>query len=316
MKKLLIIDFFNLMHRAFHAYPKDFATSKGVPTNAVYGISNLLLTYIKKVEPTHIVVAFEDDEEPTFRSTKYTAYKQNRTWAKDKPEEAELFYKQVPIALEVLDSLNMPYIKCNGYEADDVAGTLAKKAPKDVEVIILSNDQDMLQLTEITNVKVLRPASGPFVKEKIYDIKEVISKFGFEPLKIIDYKALRGDPSDNIPGVKGIGEKTAKDLLAQFNSLEDIYKNIEKIDKERTKKLLAESAEESVLSKELATIDTNIPIQFDLNAYIVHDYDIKKVEEVFAKYEFSSLLKKLKSLKVKEENKKAQEELAGMTSMF
>ena len=128
MKKLLIIDFFNLMHRAFHAYPHDFKTSSGVYTNAAFGFTNLLLTYLNKINPTHVVVAYEDDEEPTFRSTDYTNYKSNGTWAQDHPQEAELFYNQVPYALKVLQSLNMPYIKCNGYEADDVAGTLAKKA--------------------------------------------------------------------------------------------------------------------------------------------------------------------------------------------
>ncbi|PIR43328.1 hypothetical protein COV24_03320 [candidate division WWE3 bacterium CG10_big_fil_rev_8_21_14_0_10_32_10] len=313
MKKLLIIDFFNLMHRAFHAYPHDFKTSKGIYTNAAFGFTNLLLTYLNKINPTHVVVAYEDDEEPTFRSTDYTNYKSNRTWAEDHPEEAELFYNQVPYALEVLQSLNIPYIKCNGYEADDVAGTLTKKAEKDTEVIILSNDQDLLQLVNSSNITVLRPARPPFVKEMIFNAKEVTKKFGFGPEKIPDYKGLRGDPSDNIPGVKGIGEKTATDLLKQFDSVEDIYKNIEKIDKKRTKTLLAENAENAVMSKKLAIIDTNCPIQYELKKYEVKDFDIKKAEKVFKKYEFTSLKKKLYSLFEKKENKSVSE---GQCSLF
>ncbi|NCT56004.1 hypothetical protein GW755_04145 [bacterium] len=296
MKKLLVIDFFNLMHRAFHAYPKDFATTDGRPTNAVYGLTNLLLTYIKKVNPTHIVVAFEDDEQPTFRSTEYTGYKANRTWAEDNKEESEMFYKQVPYILEVLQAFNIPYIKCNGYEADDVVGTLAKKVSKDTEIIILSNDQDMLQLVDSPNVKVLRPARPPFVKEKEFGAKEVKEKFGFGPKKIPDYKGLRGDPSDNIPGVKGIGEKTATELLMQFESLEDIYTNISKIEKKRTQTLLAESAEQAVMSKRLATIITGCPIEIDMEKYKVKDFNLSEVKKVFEKYQFSGLMKKVNLL--------------------
>ena len=312
MNKLLIIDFFNLMHRAFHAYPITFQTSEGLYTNATYGFTNLLLTYLKKLEPTHVVVAFEDDEEPTFRSTSYTAYKANRTWAEDNPEEANIFYNQVDYLLEILNAFNIPYIKCNGYEADDVAATLAKKAPKDTEVIILTNDQDLLQVVK-NNVKVLRPARPPFVKEKLFDEKEVVKKYGFGPKQMPDYKGLRGDPSDNIPGVKGIGEKTATDLLKQFDSVEDIYKNIEKIDKKRTKTLLAENAENAVMSKKLAIIDTNWPIQYELKKYEVKDFDIKKAEKVFKKYEFTSLKNKLYSLFEKKENKSVSE---GQCSLF
>ena len=316
MKRLLIIDFFNLMHRAFHAYPKDFKTSTDMPTNAVYGITNMLLTYLKKLEPTHLVVAFEDDEEPTFRSTEYTGYKSNRTWAQDNPEEAEIFYKQVPAALEILTAFNIPYIKCNGYEADDIAGTLAKKAPKDTEVIILSNDQDLLQLTDSPNIKVLRPARPPFVKEKLYGAKEVKSKYGFEPQKIADYKGLRGDPSDNIPGVKGIGEKTAKSLLQRFSSLEDVYKNIESIDNQRTKKLLAESAEQAVLSKKLAVIDINCPVQFELEKYVAHNFNVAQVEKIFDKYEFASLKKRLNTLIIGHAPKQDSKSTEGQLGLF
>jgi DNA polymerase-1 len=292
MKKLLVIDFFNLMHRAFHAYPLDFKTSEGQHTNAVFGVTNLLLTYFKKQEPTHVVVAFEDDEVPTFRSTMYTAYKANRTWAEENKEEAEIFYNQVPLALDVLNAFNIPFVKCNGYEADDVAGAISVMCPKDTQVVILSNDQDLLQLVS-SNVYVLRPARPPFVKETMFNVAQVEKKFGFGPTKIPDYKGLRGDPSDNIPGVKGIGEKTATTLLKQFDSIEDIYKNIEKVESKRTQTLLAQSAEEAVLSKKLATIDTKCPIEFNLQSYELHDFNRDNLEETFKKLEFNSLIKKL-----------------------
>lgn len=300
MDKLLIIDFFNLMHRAFHAYPKDFKTSKGEPTGAIFGFFTMFLTYLNKVNPTHVVVAYEDDEEPTFRVTEFSGYKANRTWAEDNKEEAELFYNQVPNALKILKAFNIPFIKCNGFEADDVAGTIAKKVPNTTEVIILSNDQDLLQLVG-SNVKVLRPASPPFVKEVEFTKSQVKKKFGFGPNKVADYKGLRGDPSDNIPGVYGIGEKTAKDLLTKFNSIEDIYKNIEKVEKTRTKNLLAEGAEQAVLSKKLATIDTNCPIEVDLKKYKLHDFNQQKVLDLFKTYEFNSLIKKFNNYFVKEE---------------
>lgn len=300
MNKLLIIDFYNLMHRAFHGYPIDFKTSKGVHTNAVFGVTTLLLNYFKKLEPTHVFVAFEDNEVPTFRKVQFTGYKENRTWAEDNKEDAEIFYNQVPLALEVLTAFNIPFVKCDGYEADDVAGTISVKVPKDTQVTILSNDQDMLQLVS-SNVKVLRPARPPFVKETFFDEAEVVKKFGFGPNRIPDYKGLRGDPSDNIPGVKGIGEKGATKLLEEFKSVEGIYKNIYKVTPARTQKLLAENAEEAVLSKKLATIDTNCPIKVDMNDYVIEDFDIDKVKKIFETLEFKSLIKKLNDLFKKED---------------
>ncbi len=296
MKKLLIIDFFNLMHRAFHAYPKNFKTSTGIPTNAVYGFTNLLLTYIEKIKPTHLVVAYEDDEEPTIRSTEYKEYKANRTWAQKHPEEAEMFYSQVPYALEILNALKIPYIKSNGYEADDIIGTIATKIPKDTEVIILSNDQDFLQLTKLPNIKVLRPARPPYIKEKLFDKKEVVKKFGFEPEKIPDYKGLRGDPSDNIPGVKGIGDKTAKNLLKEYRNIEDIYKNLDKIQPARVKDLLKKHKKEALISKKLAIINTNCPIGFNLDSLKLRKINTKKAEDILKKLEFKSLVKKMQTV--------------------
>lgn len=295
MEKLLIIDFFNLMHRAFHAYPKDFKNSRGEPTGAVYGFFVLLLNYIKKTTPTHILIAYEDDEVPTFRSTAYTGYKANRTWAEDHKEESEAFYLQVPVALKILDTLNFKVTKVNGFEADDVAGTFATKVNKNVQVLILSNDQDLLQVVS-QNVSVLRPARPPFVKEKIFNPAEVQKTYGFTPIQLIDYKALRGDPSDNIKGVKGIGEVSAKKLIAEFGSVENIYKNISQISSKKIQTLLANNYEEALMSKKLATIETNVPMEVDINKCKISYVQNPKTKELFEEYEFKSLLKKLEEL--------------------
>ena len=301
MNKLLIIDFFNLMHRAFHAYPKDFKNSKGEPTGAVYGLFVMLLTYIKKIEPTHILIAFEDDVAPTFRVTAYSGYKANRTWDTTHKEEAEMFYAQVKTSLKILKALNFSVVKVNGYEADDVAGTVATKVNKDTEVIILSNDQDLLQLVN-HNIFVLRPSRPPFVKEVIFTVKEIQEKYGFTPKQMIDYKGLRGDPSDNIKGVKGIGDISAKKLIAEFGSIEDIYKNINKINSKKIQTLLANNYEEAILSKKLATIECNVPMKVDLLKYKIEVNNLSDVIKLFEELEFKSLIKKLNDVfKVKKD---------------
>lgn len=295
MKKLLIIDFFNLMHRAFHAYPKDFKNSKGEPTGAVFGLFVMLLTYIKKIKPTHILIAFEDDEAPTFRVTAYSGYKANRTWDTTHKEEAEMFYAQVPVALKILQALNFSVVKVNGFEADDIAGTVAAKVSKDTEVLILSNDQDLLQLVD-QNIFVLRPARPPFVKEVIFTVKEIQEKYGFTPKQMIDYKALRGDPSDNIKGVKGIGEVTAKKLIAEFGTIENIYKNISQISSKKVQTLLANNYEEAIMSKKLATVECNVPMSVNLPKYKIRVENVTDVIKLFEELEFKSLVKKLLEL--------------------
>ena len=300
MKRLVLIDSFNLLHRAFHAYPQSLTTGDGTPVNAAYGFTNLLLTIIQKLNPTHLAVAHES-KEPTFRHTEYTQYKATRTWAEDHPEEAEAFYQQIPLVQTILKTLKIPVIEAPGYEADDVLGTIVNKAQNDLEIIIVSNDQDLLQLAT-DRIKVLRPARPPHVRETLFDAQAVKAKYGFDPIKMIEYKALRGDPSDNIPGVRGIGEKTAKDLLKEFSSVEEIYENLGKVHPPRVQKLLAESAEEAVLSKRLATIETNVPLDFDLSKCQIDNFDPEKVKRLFKKLEFNSLLKKIPGV-TKEEKK-------------
>ncbi len=283
------------MHRAFHAYPKDFKTSKGVFTNAIYGFNLMFLNYIKKLNPTHIVIAFEDDSTPTFRETMYTAYKKNRTWKTEKKEEAEVFFSQIPKSLEILKAFNVKILNTPGYEADDIVGSLCAKLPKETKIIILSNDFDLCQLISF-NVRVLRPAKPPFIKEKLYDLKVFSEHFDFAPNLIPDYKGLRGDPSDNIKGVYGIGEKTAKSLIQAYGNIEGIYGNLSKIKSARIKHLLEESAEEAFLSKKLAIIETGIGVSSNLVDYKFGDFDKERVLKIYKALEFTSLEKRFNDL--------------------
>ena len=222
-KRLLIIDANSLIHRAFHALP-PFATSKGEMVNAVYGFFSIFLKVIKEIQPDYIAAAF-DTPGPTFREKKFKEYKAKR---KKAPDE---LYSQIPKIQKVLAAFNVPVYEQEGFEADDIIGTIAKKAPKlqvlpSLQIIILSGDMDHLQLVD-KNIQVYTFQKG--IKDSVvYGKAEVKKRFGgLSPAQVIDWKGLRGDPSDNIPGVPGIGEKTATQLLLDFGSLDNIYKALE-----------------------------------------------------------------------------------------
>lgn len=286
MEQLILVDGHALFHRAFHAMPA-LTTSKGELVNAVYGFSMMLLRVIDDVGPEYIVVTF-DTQAPTFRHQEFTQYKANRGPA------PEGLHEQLPRVKEVVEALNIPIFQLPGFEADDLIGTLAKQATqngiKDLEVYIVTGDRDAIQLVT-DRVKVYTPGKS-LSDVVLYDIAKVKEKYGFAPRQLIDYKALAGDSSDNIPGVRGIGEVSATKLIQQFGSLEEIYKNLDKIP-ERQRQLLAEGSESAALSKKLATIDTEVPITLELEKCKVRDYDKEKVTKLFTELEFKSLLTKL-----------------------
>ncbi len=288
MSKLVLVDGHALFHRAFHAMP-PLTTSKGELVNAVFGFTSMLLRVLGDIKPEYAVVAF-DTKAPTFRHTQYTAYKAHRIAA---PEE---MHQQLPRIKEVVSALNIPIFVLEGYEADDIIGTLAKQAV-DLEVDIVTGDRDALQLVN-THIKTYMPGKS-LSDIHIYDGKKFEEKYGFKPIQLIDFKALVGDPSDNIPGVTGIGEVTATKLIQEFGSVEEIYKNLDKIPEKISKKLI-EDAESAKMSKELATIDTAAPIQLDLNKCILSDYDHQKAINLFEELEFKSLIKRLPNVSVNE----------------
>ncbi len=286
-EKLLIIDAHALIHRAFHALP-PLTTKDKQQINAVYGFLLILLRALKDIKPEYIAVTF-DSKGKTFRHEKYKEYKANRPPA---PDELK---SQFPIVQEVVKTFGFPVYAVKGYEADDLIGTICKQldSKKDVETIIVTGDLDMLQLVD-KNTKVLKLQQG--VKQTLlYDEKTVKEKHGLEPKQIIEYKGLRGDSSDNIPGVKGVGEKGATTLLQEYKSIAEIYKHLDDIEG-RAKKALDGQKKEAELSRDLAVIAEDAPIEFTLSDAAIKPYDQKAITKAFQKYEFKSLLTQLHTL--------------------
>jgi len=281
---LVLIDGHALIYRAYHAFPVTLQTSKGELTNAVYGFTSILLNTIKALNPKYMVVAF-DKKGPTFRHKKFKEYKAHRK----KPDKEML--KQIPRIKQVVKALNLPIFEERGFEADDVIGTLAKKSK--VKVIIVTGDQDALQLVN-NNVKVWMPPRGRFVPARMYDGSGVEEKLGIKPSQVVDYKALVGDPSDNIPGVVGIGPLTARKLLGEYKTFEEVYKNINRINPKVSKKLV-DQRKMAVLSQELAQIHTNAPVKLDLKCCLLNDYNKDETLKLFTELEFKSLIKRLPS---------------------
>jgi len=307
-QKLLIIDGNALIHRSFHALPTTMRTKRGEITNAVYGFTLVLLKALKELKPEYVVLTL-DKKGPTFRHAAYKEYKATRVKAPDE------LYEQIPRVKEVASAFNIPIFEQSGFEADDLIGTIAHKAEKNVESIIVTGDMDTLQLVD-DHTKVYTMSHG-LSDSLLYDAKQVAQRFdGLKPEQMVDYKALRGDPSDNIPGVPGIGEKGAIDLLREFQTLENLYYHITHNTKQitpikpRTLALLKEHKAEAFLSKKLATIICDVPIDFNLDKARTRDFDTNAVVRVFNELQFHSLLPKLQELnkKLAPANKTAADE--------
>lgn len=292
-EKFVIIDGNALIHRAFHALP-PLSTKKGELVNAVYGFTTILLKVLKDFKPEYIAATF-DLAAPTFRHKEYDAYKATRVKA---PQE---LYDQIPRVKDVVRAFNIPIFEKEGFEADDLIGTVSRKLHgKPIEVIIVTGDMDTLQLIDDqTKVFTLKKGLGETIT---FGANEVLERYGLKPDQMIDYKALRGDPSDNIPGVPGIGEKTATELLQAFGTLDALYDAIEKNSsklkkiKPRVLELLQKNKKSADLSKKLATIILSVPIDFTLNACLTKTYDRQKVVDLFQELEFKSLLMKLPTM--------------------
>ncbi|MDP3786926.1 MAG: DNA polymerase I [Candidatus Omnitrophota bacterium] len=277
--KLFLIDGNSFCYRAFYAI-RNLSTSKGQPTNAVYGFISMINKIIKEEKPESLAIAF-DLKGPTFRHEKFKDYKIHR-----KPMPDELI-EQMPIIKEVVKGYNIPLFEMQGYEADDVLATLAKKAEKkEYEVYIATGDKDMLQLVN-SCIKVYNVHKDGL----IYDKEKVKERYGVGPDKIVDLIALMGDSSDNIPGVAGIGEVTARQLIEKFGSLDKVLSGTDKIESESLRRKLKESMDQARLSKELATVDTDVPLDIDFDELKLKEPDRDRLYELFTELEFKSLMK-------------------------
>jgi len=293
-ERLLILDANSILHRVYHALP-PLTTKKGELVNAIYGFLLVLFRVIKEFKPDYVCACF-DFPAKTFRHEKFKEYKAQR------PPCPKDLASQIPKLKEILEAFKIPFFEKEGYEADDLIGTIVSKCQR-VEKIIVSGDLDNLQLiSKETKVFVL---SG--VKKSIlYDEKEVEKKYqGLKPEQIPDLKALVGDPSDNIPGAPGLGEKTAIKLLLKFKNLEKLYEEVKKNSKNilsdfKLKEILLRYENQIFSSKSLTQIKRDVPIEFDLKECSWGKYDEKQIIQIFREYEFNSLIKRLAELKEKE----------------
>ncbi len=285
MEKLYLIDGMALVFRAYHAMrASNLRTPTGEPSGAIFGFTNILTSFIEKENPQKIAVVF-DRAEPTFRHDIYPQYKANRD---EFPEELG---PQLENIKKLLDLLQIPRIEFAGYEADDIIGTLSKRAEANgVEVYCLTSDKDYLQLVD-EYVKIYKP-TGNQGEFELIGPDEVKDKWGIKPQQIIDVLALIGDSSDNIKGVKGIGEKTAIPLIQQFGTLENLYNNLSQVEKTSIREKLESDRDSAFLAKRLVTIATEMPIDTNFNNFILKEPRWQELDEFFAKVGFHTLRKK------------------------
>ncbi len=297
MKKLVLVDGNAIVHRAYHALP-PLSKKDGKLTNAVYGFFSMILKIASDLNPDGLIVCF-DRAAPTFRKQMYAGYQSTRPKMED-----DLSY-QFEVIHDVLRKINVEIFEVDGYEADDLIGTLSHQAIHDKifdQVIILTGDRDMLQLVN-HSVLVLAPIVG-VTKMTLFDEDAVKAKYGLEPHQFVDYKALVGDSSDNYPGVTGIGPKTAADLINKFHTLEGIYANLGEINPKTAEKL-ATDAEQAALAKKLATIEIQAPIKLEPEKCLLKIMDRKALLASFEDLSFNSLITRFKlDKKVKVEKKK------------
>ena len=307
-QKLILLDSHAIIHRAYHALP-EFMNSRGEPTGAIYGLATMLFKIITDLKPDYIIACF-DLPKKTFRHEAYDNYKAGRAKADD------ALVAQLISSRAFFKSLSIPMYECEGFEADDLLGTIAeqiKKGKKDLDIIIASGDMDTLQLVDDDLVQVYTLKKG--INDTIlYSEEKVRERFGFSPKSLPDYKGLRGDPSDNIIGIKGIGEKTATTLISKYGTVENIYKALKK-SKDEVKKLgvtdriitlLLEGEEEALFSKTLATIRLDAPIKFELPEKKWNKtVDKNSVAEFFRDMEFKSLQNRFLNVLGEKENSNA-----------
>jgi DNA polymerase-1 len=284
MSKLLIIDGHAVIHRAYHSIPK--LSSGGQPVNALYGFYSMLLSAVYQLKPKYLVVCL-DSPGPTFRQTEFVGYR-----AKRKTPDLDLI-SQLPLLKSTLEESRIKTFSLGGYEADDLIGTISRQAAKKKfidEVVIITGDKDLMQLVT-SKIHLLMPVKG-LSETKIYKTQDVVEKLGVKPKQVIDLKALMGDMSDNYPGVAGIGPKVAVNLLFEYQNLDNIYQNIDKIKPIVGEKLIKDK-DNAYLSQKLATIIDNIPLDFKLSQSRWGDQIVFGLDKLFKSYNFKSLVSRL-----------------------
>lgn len=283
--KLLLVDGSALLHRAYHAYP-PLTSKAGQVVGAVYGVASMLYSALVEVNPTHVMVAW-DLPKPTFRHEKYVGYKAQR------PKADTEMVEQIPIVKQVIEAMRILQSEVEGYEADDIIGTLSR-IEIEGEVIILTGDQDTMQLVN-EHVSILTPPKGK-LPAKMYGIDEVREKYGVRPDQIVDYKALIGDVSDNIPGVAGVGPKTAANLLKTFETLERIYRDIKEVQLhfgEIVTKRLMDGMESAFLSQDLSRIIVDMPLSISLDSMEYLDVKSDLLKNTLEELGFKSLVRRI-----------------------
>ncbi|MCT4591977.1 MAG: hypothetical protein N4A36_01140 [Candidatus Gracilibacteria bacterium] len=298
-EKFLLIDLPNLFYRAFFAVPRTLKNKNGQVTNAVFGTCSMILSLIENVKPTHIL-AFKDLKAKTFRHEKDDEYKAQRP---DMPEE---LVGQLSYIDEFFIISGIPLIAVEGFEADDGIATFASTYNKDADVVIVSSDHDLFSLISEENVSVMRPIKGAEVE--IMDREKVKAKTGVYPEQMADFKAMRGDASDNLVGIKGIGEKTAATLLTKYDTLENIYSNIDKIEGKK-KELLINGKDEALHTKSMVTLIKDVPLgDINLEYAKIDDIPWDRVREFFIENNFRMLIKRLDNSLLKDDQENDSDE--------
>ncbi|MGQ9535904.1 MAG: DNA polymerase I [Actinomycetota bacterium] len=288
-QRYVLVDGHSLAYRAYYALPADMATSSGQGTNAVYGFVAMLIKILEDLRPHALVVAF-DRGRPEFRLERYEDYKAHRKPMPDTLRE------QMDIIRALLDAMGIPFLEVEGYEADDILATLKEKLPPEAEVFLVTGDRDALQLVD-DRVRVVANRKG-ITDIVVFDREKVKEKYGVTPEQIVDYLALKGDTSDNIPGIPGVGEKTAAALIQRFGTLDGIYRSLGEIEPHRWRRLLEENRESAYLSRDLARLRRDVPLQIpDLEAIRLKPWDEEEVNRLFQSLEFRKPAERLSELR-------------------
>ena len=285
-ERVVIIDGNSLINRAYYAMQRPMITREGIYTQGIYGFLNMLTKIREDYKPEYLTVAF-DLKAPTFRHLEYKEYKAGR-----KPMPPELAM-EIPLLKEILQAMNIPILELEGFEADDIIGTVARQAEeRGLDPLIVTGDKDALQLaTDKTKVLITKKGVTDF---ELFDHHKMIERYNLTPTQFIDLKGLMGDSSDNIPGIPGVGEKTGIKLLEQFGSIENMLENTEQISRDSLRKKVEENAQLALMSKQLATINRFVPIDFEFETLREVEPDYDRLIELYRKLEFNSFLKKMK----------------------